>query len=91
MSWQNMRSMTDVELRQALSALGLSRAAAARYLGLGSRTIYGYCDQGRKIPTQTALLLNALVELNITPMVPPTRHRSNPDASSAANRGATSR
>ena len=76
MSWQTKRNMNDLEFRQALAALGLSRAAAGRFLGRGQRTIYRYAEEGGRIPPATALLLNMLVDAGIQPEVPAPQRRA---------------
>jgi hypothetical protein len=55
--------MTATQYREALSALGLTQARAAGYLGLCVRTSNGYAN-GWPIPRTVELLLNRLLRDN---------------------------
>lgn len=78
MHWQLQRTMNDAEFRATIKQLGLSRSACARFLNRGQRTIYRYAEENGTIPTETALLLNAMIELNIKPIVPGIATRASP-------------
>lgn len=65
-----MRSMSAGEYALALFNLGLSKAAAARYLGISVRTSYRYHDGVTTVPTAHALLLRSLLHHGEVPLVP---------------------
>lgn len=71
MHWQLKRTMSDAEFRRAIKQLNLSRAACARYLGISNSTAYRYAERGANIPVTVALLLNAVLEMGVEPIVPP--------------------
>lgn len=68
--WQQKRAMTSGEYALALFNLGLSKAAAARYLGISVRTSYRYYDGITVVPTAHALLLRSLLHHGEVPLVP---------------------
>lgn len=57
--------MTSKQYRAALSALGLTQAEAAEFLGIGVRTSHGYAN-GDEIPEAYAKLLRLMVRLKLT-------------------------
>lgn len=59
--------MTSTQYRAALSALGLSQAGAAEFLGLSLRTSQGYALGEYPVPESVAKLLRLMVRLNIKP------------------------
>ena len=61
MNWQLARSMTADEFDCCLKLLGMSRAAAARYLGLSQRQVYRIAHGQTPVPTTVVLLLNSLL------------------------------
>jgi plasmid maintenance system antidote protein VapI len=75
MSWQLNRSMGPFELVEAISKLGLSQAATARFLDLSERQIARMIHAETPVPTYVALLLNALIHHNETPVVPQRKKR----------------
>jgi hypothetical protein len=58
--------MTAKQYRAALSALGLTQAEAAAFLGIGVRTSHGYAN-GDEIPLLVAKMLRLMVRLKLTP------------------------
>lgn len=70
-SWQARRSMSANEYVLTLHQLGLSAAAAGRYLGVSSRTARRYANAEAEIPVPIVLLLRALVAHDVKPVVPP--------------------
>ena len=63
--------ISPLEFQLILSALELSQAAAARYLGRSPRTIKRYLQGEATIPAAEVLLLRSLVAANLKPLVPP--------------------
>jgi len=70
MSWQQQRAMTPVQFERALHALGLSQAAAARFLGSTARQVRRQLVGERKVSTPTALLLRVMIAHGERPVVP---------------------
>ena len=70
MDWQFMRSMTAGEFRQAIALLGMSQAAASRYLGLSERQVARMVHAEADVPVPVALLLNSLLAHKERPDVP---------------------
>ena len=68
--WQLERSMTPQQFGRALKFLGLNLSAASRFLGVSHSTIFRYARGRAEIPTATVLLLSAMVDLAIQPIVP---------------------
>ena len=66
LSYAGGLDMTANQYRAALSALGLSQAGAADFLGIGIRTSHGYAN-GEPIPEPTAKLFRLMVRLNLSP------------------------
>ena len=73
--WQELRMVSALEFQLMLSALGLSQAAAGRYLGRSARTIRRYLDGEATIPPAEVLLLQGLLQANLRPLVPPRPRR----------------
>ena len=69
-AWQLERSMTPHQFQRAIDYLGMSQAGPGRFLGVSERTAYRYASGNAKIPTAAALLLRAMVDLGIKPIVP---------------------
>lgn len=70
MSWQNERSMTARQYKAVIAELGMSQAAAGRYLGVSERTTHRYASGDAKLRASEALLLRALLHHNEKPEVP---------------------
>lgn len=58
--------MTANQYRAALTALSLTQAGAAKFLGISIRSAHGYAH-GEPIPEPIAKLLRLMVRLNLTP------------------------
>lgn len=71
--WQTRRMASPVEFALLVSALGLSQAACARYLGRSERTVRRYLTGEARIPAAEVLLLRAILALDTKPLVPPRR------------------
>ena len=71
MSWQKEREMTPRQFKNIIARLGMTQAASARYLGRSERTVHRYVADEVPVHPAEALLLRALVEFNVTPVVPP--------------------
>jgi hypothetical protein len=69
--WQLQRTMTPDEFLMTLHSLGLSQAAAGRYLGRSARTTNRYVHGLAVIPPAEVLLLRSLLNLKVEPLVPP--------------------
>jgi hypothetical protein len=69
--WQLQRTMTPDEFLMTLHHLGLSQAAAGRYLGRSARTTNRYVHGLAVIPPAEVLLLRSLLNLKVEPLVPP--------------------
>ena len=61
-----MPPMSPDEYRNALSALGLSQAGAARLFGLSTRACEFYAAGSRRVPPPVAKLLRLLVAGKVT-------------------------
>lgn len=71
MSWQHDREMTPRQFERTIKALGLSQAAAARFLGHSERQARRYVTGEAKVPAAEAMLLRALLATGEAPVVPP--------------------
>ncbi len=58
--------MTPSEYRASIARLGLSQVAAGEFLGVATRTSWGYAN-GEPIPRATAMLLRLMVARGIAP------------------------
>ena len=67
---QDDRAMAPRHFERILEALGLSKAAAGRFLGISERTIHRYVDGEAEVPVSTVLLLRDMLERGIAPKVP---------------------
>jgi hypothetical protein len=74
-NWQDDRSKTADQFVACLKSLGLSQAAASRYLGLSERQVYRMVHGHAPVPTPVCLLLNAMIHHNEKPVVPKRRHK----------------
>jgi hypothetical protein len=70
MDWQANRTMTPDEYLVTLHKLGLSAAAAGRYLGVSARTSRRYANGEADVPEAVVLLLRALLAYRVRPIVP---------------------
>lgn len=80
MNWQREREMAPKEYRSVIQQLGMSRAAAGRYLGVSARTSRRYAHGDAEVPPAQVLLLRALLVLasvGIKPVVPRWRPEQN--------------
>ena len=68
--WQHERTMTPRQFERTIKALGLSQAAAARYLGHSERQARRYVTGEAKVPEAEALLLRSLLASGEVPVVP---------------------
>jgi DNA-binding transcriptional regulator YiaG len=64
------RTMSPRQFKTAIKQLGLSQAAAGRYLDVSERTANRYAKGTAKIPGPSAILLRLLIQANIKPVVP---------------------
>ena len=69
-NWQEARRMSPAEYISMIRKLKMSRAASARFLGVSEKTAYRYANGTNPIPDASVLLLRALVEFRVTPIVP---------------------
>jgi len=69
-TFQLARQMSPREYERTIAALGMTRVAAGRYLGVSERTARRYCSGDRDVPPPIVMLLRLLVALNIDPIVP---------------------
>ena len=67
---QDNRAMSPREFERTIKALGLSKAAAGRFLGISERTLHRYADGDAEVPVSTVLLLRDMLERGIAPKVP---------------------
>jgi transcriptional regulator with XRE-family HTH domain len=68
--WQSKREMSPAEFKSITKSLGMSIAAAGRYLGVAPRTASRYAHGETEIHVSVVLLLRAIRELGIKPVVP---------------------
>jgi len=68
--WQLNRTMSSDEFLMTIHSLGLSQAAAGRYLGRSARTTNRYVHGLATIPPAEVLLLRALVACKVEPLAP---------------------
>jgi len=64
------RVMTPRQFKTAIKTLGLSQAAAGRYLDVSERTANRYAKGTAKIPGPSAILLRLLIQCGIKPVIP---------------------
>ena len=76
MSWQSEREMSPREYKKIIAQLGMTQAASARFLGRSERTVHRYVAGEVSVHAAEVLLLRALVEHNVTPVVP---HKERPE------------
>ena len=74
MSWQLERMMSADEYLLTIHRLGMSQAAAARFLGVSVRQSSYMARGERAVPAATALLLRAMLEHGDKPVVPKRNH-----------------
>ena len=74
-NWQTEREMTPLEFQLTVSAMGMSQAAAGRYLGVSAKTVQRYIRGEATIPTASVLLLRGLVAGGLDPLVPKRKRR----------------
>jgi hypothetical protein len=67
---QDDRGMSPAEFARTIKSLGLSKAAAGRYLGVSERTLHRYVDGEAEVPVSTVFWLRWLLEAGIKPKVP---------------------
>ena len=72
-TWQRDRTATPEDLEYILRMLRMSQEGCARYLGVSGRTVRRYIRGERPIPESTVLLLRALVNFKVEPLVPERR------------------
>lgn len=70
MSWQNERSMTPLQYKRTIKSLGMSMAAAGRFLGVSPRTAVRLGSGDATVPASTALLLRSMIYHGDEPVVP---------------------
>jgi hypothetical protein len=70
MSWQKQREMTGLQFKLVTRRLGMSRAGAGRFLGVSEATTRRWVLDENRIPVAVVMLLRAMVELQIEPVVP---------------------
>ena len=68
---QDNRAMSPREFERSLERLGLSKAAAGRFLGISERTIHRYADGDAAVPVATVFLLRWMFDAGVIPKVPP--------------------
>jgi DNA-binding transcriptional regulator YiaG len=69
-NWQNERTMTATQFKRIVKDLGMSRAAAGRYIGVSLRRLRRITKGQSEVPESAALLLRSLVAHNEKPLVP---------------------
>jgi DNA-binding transcriptional regulator YiaG len=70
MTWQSERMMSPAQFRWYIKELGMSQAAASRYLNVSERTARRYARGEAEVPTPEVLLLRALYHYGAKPEVP---------------------
>jgi predicted transcriptional regulator len=73
--WQTMRMVSPLEFQLLVSALGMSKAGCARYLGISQSTVARYLRGKASVPAASVLLLRALLESGTRPLVPKRERR----------------
>jgi DNA-binding transcriptional regulator YiaG len=68
--WQSQRAMTATQFKRIVKELGMSRAAAGRYIGVSLRRLRRITKGQSDVPESAALLLRSLVAHGETPVVP---------------------
>lgn len=69
-NWQNERTMTATQFKRIVKDLGMSRAAAGRYIGVSLRRLRRITKGQSEVPESAALLLRSLVAHGEKPVVP---------------------
>ena len=67
---QTTRAISPAGFERLIDALGLSKAAAGRFLGISERTIHRYVDGEAEVPVSTVLLLRWMMAEGIAPKAP---------------------
>ena len=67
---QDNRAMSPREFERTLKALGLSKAAAGRWLGISERTVHRYADGDAEVPVSTVFLLRWMHDAGVIPKAP---------------------
>jgi len=68
--WQDKRSISPREFERYVLAMGISRSAMGRFLGVSERTMRRYLSGEATIPVSVILLLRLMLELDIKPKAP---------------------
>jgi len=66
------RTTSATMFQLALDELKMSKAGAARFLGVTSRQVARYLDGTRDIPIPTMMLLRLMLKTRHRPAIPPT-------------------
>lgn len=64
---QSSNTMTHIQYKAAIKALGLSQERAGDWLGIGRRTSQGYALGEYPVPEPVAKLLRLCVKMNLKP------------------------
>jgi len=59
--------MTPAQFKNAIARLGLKQAEAAKFLGVGLRTVEHWVTGDRRIPNPAAILLRYMIATEATP------------------------
>lgn len=70
-NWQKDREMSGQQFETAIKRLGLSQAAAGRFLGHSERQMRRYVTGEAVVPTAEALLLRLMIAKGEKPVAPP--------------------
>jgi len=62
--------MSPAQYRWYIKALGMSQAGAGRYLGVSERTSRRFARGEAEVPVSMVLLLRALYQYGLDPVVP---------------------
>lgn len=68
--WQLKRTMSATQFKRIVKELGMSKAAAGRYIGVSLRRLRRITKGQSEVPESAALLLHSLVAHGEKPTVP---------------------
>jgi DNA-binding transcriptional regulator YiaG len=69
-NWQSQRTLTPLQFKRIVKKLGITQAAAGRYVGLSLRTVRRITKGKAQTPPSAVLLLRSLVAHGEQPLVP---------------------
>ena len=74
--WQTKRTISKTELVRLLDRLSMTQMDYGRWVGKNGRTVRRYVSGELVVPAAIAMLTHALIDLGVSPILPPVKRRS---------------